>query len=133
MNLIKDLNQNQKKNDVISITLIDNVNFDLWLILHKEDFNRQVNKNNSYISHVRRVYGLTPKSNIKNEKIIKKILDQIRLQDVKDAISRAEKIKLLKLKEDATLIEDSLVYLNPDFSIHEFLKLVLVKSGDLKT
>lgn len=44
-----------------------------------------------------------------------------------------KKIKLLKLKEDATLIEDSLVYLNPDFSIHEFLKLVLVKSGDLKT
>lgn len=107
-----------------------NVNFDLWIILHKEDYNRQVSKNDAYINDVRRIYGLNPKDNIKNEKTIKKILDQISLQEIKDAISRAEKIKARKIKEDVKKIEKSLVYSNPDFSIHKFLKRVLVESGD---
>lgn len=108
-----------------------NVNFDLWLILHKEDYNREVSKNDAYITDVRRIFGLTPKDNIKNEGTIKKILGQITLHDVKDAIVRAEKIKSYKIKGDASNVGNSQIYTNPDFSIHEFLKIVLKESGDL--
>lgn len=108
-----------------------NVNFDLWLILHKEDYNREVSKNDAYILDVRRIFGLSSKDNIKNEGTIKKILDQITLQDVRDAIRRAEKIKLHKIERDAYKVGNSLIYSNPDFSIHEFLKAVLKESGDL--
>ena len=51
-----------------------NVNFDLWLILHKEDCNRQVSTNDAYISDVRRIYKLNQNDNIKNQKTIKKML-----------------------------------------------------------
>ena len=30
-----------------------NVNFDLWLILHKQDYNKRVSKNDAYINDVR--------------------------------------------------------------------------------
>lgn len=108
-----------------------NVNFDLWLILHKEDFNRSVSKNDAYISDVRRVYGLASTDNIKNEGILNKILNQITLIDVKNAIERADKIKSEKSNEDAIKIGSTSIYSNPDFSIHEFIKLVLKDSGDL--
>lgn len=109
-----------------------NVNFDLWLILHKEDFNRSVSKNDAYIPDIRRIYGLASNENIKNEGVMNKILNQITLIDVKSAIERADKIKRDKNIEDASIIGSTSLYSDPDFSIHEFLRLVLKDSGDLK-
>lgn len=107
------------------------VNFDLWLILHKEDFRRSVTRNDAYITDVRRIFGLSPTDNIKKENIIKKILGQITLDDVKKAIQRADNIRMRKDQGDCTKIGNTTVYSNPDFSIHEFLRAVLEDSGDL--
>jgi len=73
-----------------------NVNFDLWLILHKENYNRLVSRNDAYICDVRRIYGLGMTDNIKNEDNIIKILSQITLEDVKNAIIRAKNIRSSK-------------------------------------
>ncbi len=108
-----------------------NVNFDLWLILHKEDFNRAVNRNDAYISDVRRIYGLSSQDDIKSEGVIKNILAQITILEVKAAIQRADEIRNDKLRTDANIVANSEIYSNPDFSIHEFLKIVLEDSGDL--
>ena len=108
-----------------------NVNFDLWLILHKEDFNGMVSKNDSYITDLKKVYGLKPTDNIKNEEVINKILNQITLDDVKAAIERADNIRRRKANADCILFGNTKTYSNPDFSIHEFLKAVLQDSGDL--
>lgn len=107
------------------------MNFDLWLILHKEDYNKSVSRNDAYISDVRRVFGLKPTDDIKNEDVIKRILHQITLDDVKSAIRRAELIRKNKVKADSTKIGNTTIYSNPDFSIHEFLRAVLEDSGDL--
>lgn len=107
------------------------VNFDLWLILHKEDYNKSVSRNDAYISDVRRIFGLNQTDNIKNEEVINKILSQITLDDVKSAIQRAETIRKSKVKADSTKIGSTTIYSNPDFSIHEFLRAVLEDSGDL--
>ncbi len=107
------------------------VNFDLWLILHKEDYNKSVTRNDAYATDVRRVFGLKSSDNIKNQKVIKRILSQITLEDVKVAIGRAEMIRKSKVKADSTKIENTTIYSNPDFSIHEFLRVVLKDSGDL--
>lgn len=107
------------------------VNFDLWLILHKEDFNRSVSRNDAYLSEVRRIYGLNQNDNIKNVSVIKRILSQITLDDVKSAIKRADQIRKEKNANEAVIIGSSSVYSNPDFSIHDFLKIVLEDSGDL--
>jgi len=107
-----------------------NVNFDLWLIFHKKSYNRRVSKNDQYIPEVRKTFGLKSTANIKKAKVIEEILSQITLEDVKDAISRADKVKRRKNKYDGKKIGSSIVYPNPDFSIHEFLKVVLKDSGD---
>jgi hypothetical protein len=107
------------------------VNFDLWLILHKEDYNKSVSRNDAYISDVRRIFGLDQTDNIKNEEVINKILSQITLDDVKSATQRAETIRKSKVKADSAKIGSTTIYSNPDFSIHEFLKAVLEDSGDL--
>lgn len=107
------------------------LNFDLWLILHKEDFTRSVINNDAYISDVRRIYGLDFPDNIKNKSVMEKTLSQITLTDVKDAICRAENIRRNKIKTDSTKVGDTLIYSNPDFSIHEFLKVVFKDSGYL--
>lgn len=107
------------------------MNFDLWLILHKEEYNKGVSRNDAYVSDVRRIFGLKPTVDIKNEDVIKKILSQITLDDVKAAIRRAETIRKSKVKTDSTKIGNTTIYANPDFSIHEFLREVLKDCGDL--
>lgn len=108
-----------------------NVNFDLWLILHKEDYTRPVTRTDAYVDEVRRVYGLDPEADIKNRDVIKKILDQIELNDVKEAIRRAERIRAGKLECDGFYVCSEVCYNNPDFSIHKFLKDVLEDCGEL--
>ncbi|MFW6262586.1 MAG: RloB domain-containing protein [Thermotogota bacterium] len=107
------------------------LNFDLWLILHRKDYFRTVTRNDAYLNDVKKVYGLKKEDYIKKGEIIRKILEQISLEDVKEAIKRVEKIKYNKLETDAVKIGNTITYTNPDFSLHEFLKLVLLDSGDL--
>lgn len=108
-----------------------NVNFDLWLILHKEDFNRPVFKNDSYLLDLKRAYGLGSRGNIKSENTIKKILEQINLENIKEAIIRADKIREAKINSDKMIIGSTEYYTNPDFSLHEFIKIVLKDCGQL--
>lgn len=108
-----------------------NVNFDLWLVLHKEEFNRSVTRNDAYIASVKRLYSLPSMADIKSKDIIAQILKQITLSDVKQAIIRADKIRSAKLPEDQHLIGSTGYYDNPDFSLHEFLKIVLKDCGEL--
>lgn len=106
-----------------------NLNFDLWLILHKKDFNRSVCHNHAYQDEVRKVYGLSNKEDIKQTDNVKKILNQISLDDVKKAIERAATVRQNK-SDHGRRIGQYQVYSNPDFSIHEFVKIVLIGTGD---
>lgn len=99
--------------------------FDLWLVLHKEDYKKCCNKNDAYIDDVRRIYKLSPNADIKEEKVIERIMEQITLSDVKKAIERAEKIKQSKEYDTPHYVKEYRYYDNPDFSIHIFLKQVI--------
>ena len=129
--LNKKLKPSKRKEGKYIYHAYSSVNFDLWLILHKEDYNKCVTRNDAYINDVRRIFGLKATDNIKNEDVIKTILSQITLDDVKSAIRRAEIIRKSKEKLDGTKIGNTTIYSNPDFSIHEFLRAVLEDSGDL--
>lgn len=58
-------------------------------------------------------------------------MDQITLEDIKDAIKRAEEIRKNKINTDKILVGSTSYYSNPDFSLHEFIKTVLKDSGQL--
>jgi len=109
-----------------------NVNFDLWLILHKECFNKSVSVNHAYVADVRRIYGLNKTDNIKKESVVKKILNQITIDDVKKAIERAKIIRGRKIADDKKQIGTTTYYSDPDFSIDVFLERVLVECGEIK-
>ena len=121
----------KKKNAKKFYHAYSNLNFDLWLLLHKQDFTKSVTNNAAYIPYIRKAYRLSQDADIKNAKTIESMLRQISLEDVKIAISRAEKIRASKLPEDGKKIGDTICYNDPDFSINEFLKIVMIDSGDL--
>lgn len=124
--------QNQKiRNGKNVYPAYSNVNIDLWFILHKENFTRPVTSNHAYVTEVRKIYQLHREADIKAKSNIQKILEHIKLDDVKKAIERAERIRNDKLQTDRFCISNFDCYSNPDFSIHEFLKIVLKDCGEL--
>ncbi len=125
--------ENQKHRGKNVYHAYSNVNFDLWLILHKVDFNRPVTSNDAYLTVVRKIYGLGNEADIKEKAIIERILMQITLDDIRNAIRRAEQIRAKKLKSDCFMLGSIECYRNPDFSLHEFLKIVLLDCGELPT
>ena len=72
--------------------LYSNLNFDLWLLLHKRQFRKNVQSNNAYVSLIREEYGLSSDANIETKNNIQKILNQINLEDVKNTIKNADEI-----------------------------------------
>lgn len=105
-----------------------NLNFDLWLLLHKKTFNKIVTNNNDYIVDIKKEYKIEQKENIKKESNIDKILEQINLKDIMFAIKNADIIMDNKEEHNKTIYENYVYYRNPSLSIHEFLKGIL---GDI--
>lgn len=106
--------------------------FDLWLALHKQFIARPASSPKEYITDVIRLYNLPEDSDIKNEKVIEKIVNQIELEDVKTAISNAQKIRKAKLETDKHFIQgldNFFYYSDPDFSIDIFINQVMSKMG----
>lgn len=105
-----------------------NLNFDLWLLLHKRLFNKPETKNDAYVPLVRTIYHLPKDADIKNEDTIKKILSQISLDDIRQAIKNAESIMKNKLDSDKIVVNNNFCYYdNPSMNIHTFFKDLLIK------
>lgn len=103
--------------------LYSNLNFDLWLVLHKKQYRRTVQNNNAYIDEIRNSYNLPDNANIKAKGNIQKILEQIELVNVKRAIQNAEEIMKGKMEEDKIYVKRNFSYYpNPSMSINEFFK-----------
>ena len=124
------LNAKRKKNDAAVDHAYSSICFDLWLVLHKEFVSRPAVSTKEYFDDVRRLYNLQKGANIKSEEMMKKIVAQITLDDVKTAIHNAERIRKSKPKGSENYVTGTDYYYNdPDFSIDNFLKKVLEKSG----
>ncbi len=106
-----------------------NVNFDLWLLLHKKNFQKKITKTNGYEKELKKVYHLEKDDNIKSEENIEKILNQITLEDVKRAIENARKIT--KFHEENKDYISSLTnhYEQPYIKLYEFIAIVLEEVG----
>lgn len=107
--------------------------FDLWLVLHKEFIGRSANSPKEYIPDVIRVYDLPKGADIKQAKVIERIVKQIELEDIKRAVSNVRKIRKDKLPKDKCFIAGTsggfFYYSDPDFSIDIFVEHVMEKMG----
>lgn len=110
--------------------LYTSLNFDLWLLLHKIEFNKNVQSNKSYIKPIRAEYKLEKDANIKSKSNMEKILDQIELEDIKQAIRNSEEIMNGKLEEDKINIKKGFYYYdNPSMNINKFFKQLFEELG----
>ena len=121
----------KKKKSRIIYPAFSILNFDLWLVLHKKDFCKPVPKNESYQKEIKQIYNLPKNANIKKEENIKKIIEQIEIEDIKSAIKRANKIKEQKLEEDKKEIHGYEYYSNPYLNIQTFISELLKISTKL--
>lgn len=123
-------------NDALDISIrnkIDygysNLNFDYWLVLHKtqKPSTALVTKTDAYVDQLKKLYSLDANDDIKNEKVIEKIVNQITLPDIYNAIANCEKI--CKFNKDKKVLINTPngngYYDNPDFSIHKVISKVL--------
>lgn len=118
-------NNYKKKKSRIIYPAFSILNFDLWLVLHKEEFCKPVSKNEAYQKEIIKIYNLPKNADIKKEENIDKILGQIEIEDVKNAIKRANKIKEQKLQEDKKEIHGYEYYPNPYLNIQTFISELL--------
>lgn len=105
--------------------------FDLWLILHKEDYFDPVSHQGDYANDLRRVYGLSYNANIKKEANVDKMIEQIELKDIVDAIRRADRIERANNKKTPhiTAYKRMRYYDNPDTRMHTVLRIIFERVG----
>lgn len=107
------------------------LNFDLWLLLHKKKFSKSILNNDDYQAEIRKEFGLGDTDNIKKYENIKKILNQINLEDIERAIKNANEIMNAKLEDDKIKIikgkKPFYYYDNPSMNIHNFFEKLLRK------
>ena len=107
--------------------------FDLWLLLHKTDYTKSVYYPDDYIKNVISAYGLTKGIDIKNEDTIKVMIEQITIDDVKDAVIRAERIRRNAEQNGVPHIVAGKYryYDNPDLSLQVFVRKLLELCGKM--
>lgn len=104
--------------------------FDLWLILHKEDYFNSVDSQDDYARELRRAYGLRRDANIKKKEQVDLILNQIDLECIKAAIARADFITSRNRQEEANItLQNHEYYNNPDTKMNNLLKTIFKKVG----
>lgn len=132
--ILKEMKQAEKLGKSIKFNLAySNIDFELWIILHKKDLFSYINNKKHYLSHINNTFGTKFESlkEYKEERNFLQILSKITLNDVKDAISRAEKI--MKQREIEKVFIKSYGYewcdKNPSMSIHSTIKKILIECG----
>lgn len=111
-----------------------NVSFELWLLLHKKEFSRPLSNASDYWPEIKRVFGLKDVSNFdsyKHEKNFKKVLNQLTLEDVKLAISRARTLMNANAETDKAKKFSGFEFYdtNPSLSIHLVVEDILKDVG----
>lgn len=104
--------------------------FELWLLLHKTDCPGVVTDAQGYDDKIIKTYNLVPGDNLKSQRIMKKIVNQITLNDIYAAIARAKRIEE-KCKDTGIVIHNGKEchYQQPFLKIHVFLEEVFGRIG----
>ena len=118
---------NQKRIDYI--LGYSNFTFELWMILHKQECNHSLTDKKQYLKYINQAFGeqFENLSQYKNESCFKRCLSKLTLEDVKQAIVRADALaKNNKLYKKPTHFRGYSFYLdNPALSVHEIVKRMI--------
>lgn len=107
-----------------------NLTFDLWIVLHKSICNGSLAHRRLYLTHINRAFSehFENMDEYKHENNFKRILAQLSLSDVKDAIDRAKQIMVTN-EECGYVLQEYKGYRyyreNPSLAVWEVIEKVL--------
>ncbi|CAN2326890.1 RloB domain-containing protein [Fusobacterium sp. oral taxon C10] len=108
-----------------------NFTFELWIILHKCNCFNPLNDRKEYLSYINKVYNKNFQSlrDYKKEENLKKILDELNIDDVIAAVKRAKLITEKNFQEKKEKKEKYRGYTfyneNPSLSVHKIIEQIL--------
>ena len=111
-----------------------NFAFDLWIVLHKADCNGSFNYRSDYRKPLNKAFDEQFESmdKYKKEDNFKRILDTLTLDDVVNAVKRAERI-MLQNQQNGYILHEYKGYRyykeNPSLMVHEVIRKILSKCG----
>ena len=111
-----------------------NLTFDLWIVLHNSNCNGSLTHRRLYLQHINRAYNenFENMDEFKHENNFKRVLGQLALQNVRDAIERA-KLIMQRNSENGYVLQEYKGYRyykeNPSLAIWEVIERVLVECG----
>ena len=111
-----------------------NFAFELWIVLHKQNCNGPLTDRNHYLTPINQAFGekFENLDQYKHEDEFKRCLGKLSLNDVRDAVKRAEVIMVNNQRDGNTLLQDKgYTYYrdNPALSIHEAVKMMFEAWG----
>lgn len=110
-----------------------NIDFELWILLHKKDMFGTITSKSQYLANINSIFGTKFQGlkEYKAERNFNQILSQISLEDVKNAIIRADKIIKQRKAETEPLKSYGYEWYerNPSLSIHLSIKKILLECG----
>ena len=133
-NTLREMKTSEKLGKSIKYELgYSNINFELWIILHKKDLFGTVGSKAQYLKNINQVYGTKFESlnEYKVERNFLQVLSKITLDDVKVAIDRAEKITRQRESEGNPIKTCGYEWFdkNPALSVHNVIKKILNDCG----
>ena len=133
-NTLKEMKASERLGKSIKFELgYSNIDFELWIILHKKDLFGTVGSKAQYLKNINQIYGTKFEAlcEYKTERNFLQILSKITLDDVKAAIERAEKITKQRRLEGAPIKTSGYEWFdkNPALSVNNVVKKILSECG----
>lgn len=132
--ILKEMSDAEKTGKSVTYELgYSNIDFELWIILHKKNLIKTMTRKSAYLKEINNAYSTNfgHISDYKMERNFKSILDQITLEDIKKAISRAEHIVSQRNSDSTPNILYGYKWYsnNPSLSLHNAIKKILTECG----
>lgn len=110
-----------------------NIDFELWIILHKKDLFGSVASKTQYLKNINQIFGTKFEAmrEYKEELNFKQILSKITLDDVKAAVQRAQKITGQRKSEGSPIKTYGYEWFekNPSLSVHSAVAKIIKECG----
>jgi len=130
---IQKLTPTKREKSIIFKLGYSNVSFELWILLHKMNFTKPVEKPKDYLKYINKTFCCSFENleQFKNETNFKKLLSKLSLEDVKTAIKRAHQIQKINERnfEQQSFCKYEYYKENPSLSIHEIIEKILKDCG----
>lgn len=133
-NILSEMKEAKTQKNITYQLGYSNFAFELWMVLHKRNCNVCLNHRKHYLEHINKAFGESFENldQYKHENEFKRCLEKITLDDVIEAISRADEICDSNKKNGKVLLQYkgfSYYRDNPALSIHDAVRTIMKECG----